>query len=182
MTRIALIDPAAAAAPAHDLLAAVRAKLGIVPNMTRAMAASPAVLKAYLAFGEALGGGRLDKRTGELIALAVAQENDCAYCLAAHTAIGGMLRIDAGDLAAARGGVHRDPRTQAILAFARKIVALRGHVRDADVAAVRAAGLDDADIAEVVGHVAINAFTNLFNSTVLTDVDFPAAPALKEAA
>ena len=58
----------------------------------------------------------------------------------------------------------------------------RGHVDDADVAALRAAGLDDEEIAEVVGHVAINVFTNLFNSAARTDVDFPAAPPLKHAA
>ena len=55
MSRVPLVDPATDG-PANDLLAAVRSKLGIVPNMTRAMANSPAVLKAYLAFGEALGG------------------------------------------------------------------------------------------------------------------------------
>lgn len=181
MSRVPLIDPAAAG-PAHDLLAAVRGKLGIVPNMTRAMANSPAVLKAYLAFGEALGGGRIDKRTGELIALTVAETNGCDYCLAAHTAIGGMLKIAADDLVAARGAAHRDPRTQAILAFARKVVVARGHVDDGDVAALRSAGLDDAEIADVVGHVAINVFTNLFNSTMRTDIDFPVAAPLKRAA
>ena len=101
MSRLPLINPAIAAAPADDLLAAVRAKLGIVPNMTRAMANSPAVLKAYLAFGTALAEGRVDKRTGELIALVVAETNGCDYCLAAHTAIGGMLKIAGDELAAA---------------------------------------------------------------------------------
>ena len=40
MSRVPLVDPATDG-PANDLLAAVRAKLGIVPNMTRAMANSP---------------------------------------------------------------------------------------------------------------------------------------------
>jgi len=181
MSRVPLVDPATDG-PANDLLAAVRAKLGIVPNMTRAMANSPAVLKAYLAFGEALGGGRVDKHTGELIALTVAETNGCDYCLAAHTAIGGMLKIGADDLVAARGAAHRDPRTRAILAFARKVVVARGHVHDADVAALRIAGLDDAEIADVVGHIAINVFTNLFNSAMRTDIDFPVAAPLKRAA
>ena len=181
MARIALTDPNADT-PARPLLAAVRAKLGLVPNMTRAMAASPAVLKAYLAFGEALGGGRLDRRTGELIALAVAEANGCDYCLAAHTALGGLLKIGGDELADARRGLGRDARTAAILAFARRVIVERGHVDDADVAGLRAAGLDDGEIAEVIGHVAINAFTNLFNSAVRTDVDFPAAAPLRRAA
>ena len=77
---------------------------------------------------------------------------------------------------------HRDPRTRAILAFARKVVVARGHVDDADVAALRIAGLDDAEIADVVGHIAINVFTNLFNSALRTDIDFPVAAPLKRAA
>ena len=182
MSRLPLIDPANTSTPAYDLLATVRAKLGIVPNMTRAMANSPAVLKAYLAFGEALSAGRIDKRTGELIALTVAEANGCDYCRAAHTAIGGMLKISAGDLADARRALHPEPRTQQILAFAKQLVERRGHVDDADISALRGAGLDDAEIADVVGHAAINVFTNLFNSAARTDVDFPPAPLLRQVA
>jgi len=182
MSRLPLIDPAHAAGPARDLLGAVRAKLGLVPNMTRAMANSPAVLRAYLAFGEALGSGRIDKRTGELIALVVAETDGCDYCLAAHTAIVGMLKLAADDLANARRATARDARTAAILAFARKLVVERGHVDDTDMASLRAAGLDDGEIADVVGHVAINVFTNLFNSAARTDVDFPVVAPLKQAA
>jgi hypothetical protein len=44
---------------------------------------------------------------------------------------------------------------------------------------VRARGLTDAEIAEVVAHVALNVFTNYFNLTSGTEVDFPAVPALE---
>ena len=37
----------------------------------------------------------------------------------------------------------------------------------------------DAEIAEVVAHVGLNIFTNYFNNTAETDIDFPKAPALK---
>jgi hypothetical protein len=33
-----------------------------------------------------------------------------------------------------------------------------------------------------VGHIAINVFINLFNSAMLTDIDFPMAAPLKRAA
>jgi hypothetical protein len=48
MERISPVNPQTAQGKAKELLDAVKAKLGIVPNMTRAMAVSPPVLDAYL--------------------------------------------------------------------------------------------------------------------------------------
>jgi hypothetical protein len=56
---------------------------------------------------------------------------------------------------------------------ARRIVETRGHVLDEDVRSARSAGLSDANIAEVVGHVALNTFTNDFNKVARTEIDFP---------
>ena len=67
MPRLPLIDPANATGPAKPLLDAVGKKLGLVPNMTRAMANSPAVLKAYLEFSGALAGASLSAKTRELV-------------------------------------------------------------------------------------------------------------------
>lgn len=63
---------------------------------------------------------------------------------------------------------------KAALRLARAIVEARGHVSDADVGAAHDAGLSDAEIAEVTAHVALNVFTNYFNSLAGTEVDFPA--------
>lgn len=178
MTRLTLIDPAQAQGPAKTLLDAVGRKLGLVPNMTRAMANSPAALKAYLEFSGALAGASLDARKRELIALAVGEVNGCAYCLAAHTAIGGSLGLPAAALTAARGATSDDAHTAAILRFARELVLRRGLVTDADLRAARAAGVTDAEIAEIVATTALNVFTNWFNHVAETPVDFPPVAAL----
>jgi uncharacterized peroxidase-related enzyme len=137
------------------------------------MAASPAVLEGYLGLQGALERGALDARMRELIALAVAETNGCDYCLSAHTALGGMLKLAPAALDAARGAESADQRTRAALQFARRVLEARGHVSGADLAVVRAAGFDDGAIAEIVGNVAVNVFTNLFNSVAGTDIDFP---------
>ena len=173
MPRLNPIDPMHADARAKPLLDAVQRKLGITPNMMKTMATSPAVLKGYLDFAGALGGAAIGARTQELIALTVAQANGCDYCLSAHTAIGGLFKIPAAELDAARDGVSADPKTAAILRFARIVVDTRGKVGDGDVAALRGAGASDAEIAEVVAIAALNVFTNLFNNVAATDVDFP---------
>ncbi len=82
------------------------------------------------------------------------------------------------DILDSRKGTSTDPKTDALLRFARTVVAKQGVVDDADVEAVRAAGYGDAEIAEVVAHVALNIFTNYFNNVAGTAIDFPKAPAL----
>jgi len=178
MSRLPLIDPAHATGDAKPLLDAVGKKLGLVPNMTRAMANSPAALKAYLEFSGALAGASLSARTRELIALTVGEVNGCDYCVAAHTAIGGMLGLKGESLTAARAGKSDDARTAAVLRFARALVLQRGLVSDADLRDVRAAGVTDGEIAETVATVALNVFTNWFNHVAETPIDFPAVAPL----
>ncbi len=82
MARITQINPEAATGRARVLLDAVKERLGLVPNMHRAMANAPAALDGYLQLHGALGKGALPARAREQIALAVAQANGCDYCLA----------------------------------------------------------------------------------------------------
>lgn len=178
MERITPVDPRTAQGKAKHLLDAVKAKLGIVPNMTRAMAVSPPVLDAYLGFSGALGHGVLPARVREQLALDVGEANRCDYCVSAHSAIGKRVGLTEQDVLDSRRGTSADPKTDALLRFARTVVAKQGVVDDADVAAVRDAGHGDAEIAEVVAHVALNIFTNYFNNVAGTAIDFPKADEL----
>ncbi len=181
MSRIHSIDPQSATGKAKELLEVVQSKLGLVPNMTRAMANSPAVLDGYLSLSGALSKGTLSAKSREQIALAVAQTNECDYCLAAHSAIGKMVGLSVDQIMDSRRGTSVDPKTDAVIQFARQVVDQRGLVSDANIAQVRAAGLDDGAIAEVVANVALNIFTNYFNHVAETEIDFPRAVALDHA-
>jgi AhpD family alkylhydroperoxidase len=176
MPRIQPIDPAQASAAVAEQLAATQRALGSIPQMFATAAQSPAALTAMNAFFAALGRGRLGGKIGERIAIAVAQEDGCEYCLSAHTALGTLHGVDAGDLAAARRGVSSDPKAQAALRLALTILERRGRVPDAALEAARTAGLDDGDIVEVVAHVGLNVFTNYLNNLAQTEVDFPRVP------
>jgi uncharacterized peroxidase-related enzyme len=178
MERITPVDPQTAEGKAKQLLDAAKAKLGIVPNMTRSMAVSPAVLEAYLSFSGALGHGVLPAKVREQLALDVGEVNHCEYCVSAHSAIGKHAGLTQQEILDSRRGTSADANVDALLRFARMVVAKRGVVDDADVAAVRGAGYGDAEIAEVVAHVALNIFTNYFNNVAGTAIDFPRAPAL----
>jgi uncharacterized peroxidase-related enzyme len=173
MTRLQLVDPSTATGKAKDLLDAVKGKLGLVPNMTKVMATSPAVLEAYLGFSGALSGGLLDAKTREQLALLTAQQNHCDYCLSAHTAIGKMVGLNHEQIVASREGHGSNHKTTAALTFAKRVLETKGQVIAADLAAVREAGFSDGEIAEIIAHVALNVFTNYFNVATDVDIDFP---------
>ncbi len=173
MARIPTVDPATAAGKQGELLAAVKSKLGLVPNMTKVMANSPAALEAYLNFSGSLGNGSLPAKVREQIAILVAEGNSCTYCLSAHTAIGKMVGLPESELAAAREGSSSDAKTLAALRFAHAVLSTTGEITDSEVDAVRSAGWSDAQIAEIVANVALNVYTNLINKTFNVEVDFP---------
>jgi len=173
MARLNPVQSDQATGKAKELLDAVQAKLKMTPNMTRVMANSPAVLQGYLSFSGALAGGALDPKLREMIALEVGEQNACQYCVSAHTAIGKMTGLSDSDIDAARGAQASSSKNAAALQFARQIIAKRGLTTEADVDAVRNAGFSDAEIAEIIAHVALNVFTNYFNNTAGVEVDFP---------
>ncbi|MER5311277.1 carboxymuconolactone decarboxylase family protein [Streptomyces sp. NPDC002773] len=174
MSRLPIIEPDTAQGAAADLLAAVQKALGVTPNMTKVMANSPAVLKGYLEFSGALGTGALPVGIREAIALVVAQENSCDYCLSAHTYIATNL---AGLSEAEAGGARRadsaDPKTAAVLKLAASLVRSHGSVEEGEIKIAREAGLTDAEITEVIGNVALNVFTNYLNKAADVDIDWP---------
>jgi alkylhydroperoxidase family enzyme len=82
-----------------------------------------------------------------------------------------------GSMSANRNGTSQDPKADAAVRFAAKLVRERGHVSEADVKAVKAAGYDDAQLIEIVLHAALNTWTNLINVVGDTDIDFPVVTA-----
>ncbi len=118
MNRVPLIDRADTSAERKALLDEIHGAFGATPNMFRAVANSPAALRSMWGSFGALGAGTLGARLGEQIAVAVADRNRCAYCLAAHTALGQNAGASADEMAAAQRGESGDPKTRAALRFA----------------------------------------------------------------
>lgn len=174
MARLQALQPDQATGKTKELFTAIEGKLGMVPNMMKTMGNSNAVLEGYLNLSGALATGNLSASTGELIALAVAESNHCNYCLSAHTYIGAnLVKIDADTLHNARQGNATDAKTKAILQFAKILVFKNGLVTDEDVQDAKNANISEAEICEIVAHVALNIFTNYFNNTANTFIDFP---------
>ena len=177
MSRIALVTDQTASPAAADLFAAIKKKVGAVPNLYRVIAHEPAALQGVLGLGDGLGAGSFDAATREAIALAVAGENNCDYCASAHTAISKSLKVSEDEIGARLQGLSADARLEAILTFAKAVVEKRGFVSDDDLEDARAAGLGDGEIIETVANVVANIFTNYVNHVAETEIDFPVVKA-----
>ena len=172
LTTHATID--AAPEGSRPLLEAVKKQLGVAPNLFRMVSSSPAALEGYVGLIGALGKGTLPAATHERIALAVAEANRCDYCLSAHTYLGrNVAKLDDAEMAANRNGASNDPKADAAVRFARAVMERRGHVIDDELRSIKAAGYTEAQIIEVIQHVALNTWTNYVNEVASTDVDFP---------
>ena len=179
MTRIPVHSVDSAPEGGRDALKALEAQFGKVLNIHGAMAHSPAVLETYVAIQRALEDkGALDKKLREVVALAVANVDECSYCQAAHTLGGKAAGLSEADTIAIRRGQVDDPKLQALVTLVREQAAEVGHVQDSTWQAALDAGWTDAELTETSAHVALNLFTNYFNHLVQTDLDLPAAPAL----
>jgi len=163
---------------AAEILNGVNKKMGKVPNIIGTMANAPAVAKAYLNFSGAMSESSLPAELREQVALVVGQANNCNYCVSAHSFLGKSAGLSDDQVIAARKGQSEDGQRQAALTFAKQVVDKKGYVSDDDVAAVRDAGYSDQEIAELVGLVALNIFTNYFNHVTDPEVDFPVAAPL----
>ena len=137
-------------AASQPLLQAVKKQFGVVPNLFRLVGTSPAALEGYLGLNGALGKGALEAPTRARIALAVAEVNGCDYCLSAHSYLGkNLTKLSDAEIAANRNGHSADAK----------------------------AGYDDAQVIEIVLHVALNTLTNYVNEVAKTAIDFPAVAA-----
>jgi uncharacterized peroxidase-related enzyme len=183
MSRIAIPATVSdAPAASQPLLNAVAKQLGVVPNMFRLISASPQALEGYLGMSGALAKGAIPAATRERIALAVAELNGCDYCLSAHTYLGkNLAKLDDAEITANRRGASNDPKADAAVRFAVQVAQARGQVSAADISAVKLAGYTDAQVIEIVQHVALNTWTNYLNEVFKTDIDFPVVEARKAA-
>ncbi|MGE0558809.1 MAG: carboxymuconolactone decarboxylase family protein [Burkholderiales bacterium] len=173
MTQIAPLTAADADADTAATLAAVKSKLGMVPNLFSTLARAPSALKALLAVNEAIASGQLNAAEREIVALAVSQANGCEYCVSAHTLLGAKAGLSTDETLQARAGHGVQLRSGALAAFARELVETRGRIKPVALEAYRKSGLSDEDMLEVVANTAATTLTNYTNNVANTEVDFP---------
>ena len=113
---------------AQSLLQGVQQKFGFVPNLLGTMASEPALLEAYLTLNSIFEKSSLNPTERQLVLIAVSQANGCQYCLAAHSALAMMAKVDGPLIVAAREGRPTgDHKLDALLSFTREVTSSRGY-------------------------------------------------------
>jgi AhpD family alkylhydroperoxidase len=155
----------------------LKGKLGMVPNLYATLAHSEHALGNYLAFQNAKSS--ITGKAREVVNLIVSQVNECEYCLAAHTVIGGMVGFTPEQVLEIRSGrASFDAKLDALARLVRSIAVSRGKGDQALVNAFLAAGWTKENLVDVIVTIGDKVVTNYLHSTTKVPVDFPAAPAL----
>ena len=173
MSRINVVQKDNANSEQKSLLDAIQVQLGMVPNFLKVFANSPAALRAFLGLYGIAGEGSLDAMTRERIAIALAQQNACQYCVSAHSAIGRKTGLNGDEIDANRAGTSQDARAAIAVKFARALSEHKGEVTATELQEVRDAGYNDADIVEIITHVGMNILTNILGKASRVEIDFP---------
>ncbi len=151
--------------------------LGFVPNLYATFAHSDTALATYLALQNAKSS--LSPKAREVINLVVSQVNSCAYCLAAHTALGKMVGFTPEQLLEIRrGSASFDARLDALAKLVRNITLERGHPDPALVQAFFNSGWTEANLVDAMVVVGDKIVSNFLHGATQIPVDFPAAPSL----
>ncbi|MFA7280845.1 MAG: carboxymuconolactone decarboxylase family protein [Sterolibacterium sp.] len=161
-----------------EVLETALKQVGFIPNMYANMANVPGVLTTYLhgytAFRQQSG---LSPAEQEVVFLAISQQNDCTYCMAAHSMIADKVSgVPAPVLAAIRSNQPiPDTRLQALYSFAQELVKTSGKPSQAVAAAFLSAGYTETTALQIILATAVKALSNYTNHLFQTVVDDPFA-------
>jgi uncharacterized peroxidase-related enzyme len=174
-----------APAAARPLLEAAKAKLGFIPNLYGNLAEAPAALQAYFDLSAHFDQTSFTPVERQVVLLAISTENNCEFCVAAHSVIARqMVKVPSAVVDALRASTPLpDARLQALAAFTRAVVRDRGFVTPAALGAFLKAGFTHRQVIEVVLGVSMKTLSNYVNhlTGTRTNSEF-AAEAWKRAA
>jgi uncharacterized peroxidase-related enzyme len=162
-----------APAAAQPLLEGSLKKYGFVPNLHGGLAEAPAALQAYIELTALFDKTSLSPTERQVVLLAASVENNCTYCVAAHSTIAKqMVKTDAANVEALRKQQSlSDPKLDALAAFTRAVVKQRGRVCGKTLDNFITAGYSRAQVLEVVLGVAFKTLSNYTNHLIDTPLD-----------
>ena len=151
--------------------------LGMVPNLYATFAHSETALPNYLAFQNAKSS--LMGKAREVVNLVTSQVNNCEYCLAAHTALGGMVGFTSEQIIEIRHGhASFDPKFDALARLTKSVVESRGHIDPVLLDGFFASGWTKENLVDAIVIMGDKTVSNYLHGVTKVPVDFPPAPAL----
>ena len=174
MTDFTLHDETTAPDDSKPLLAKSQKAFGMVPGLHAVMAEAPGLLDAYQQVHELFLNSSFDKDETTVVWQTVNVENNCHYCVPAHTGIAKAMGVDDAITEALRNETSLpNARLEALRDFTLSVVRDRGNVDDAKVQAFLDAGFTRRNILEVVLGYSQKVMSNYTNHLAQTPVDKP---------
>lgn len=155
-------------------LVTIKKAMGMIPNMYSTMANNPALLDsyshAYKTFRENAG---LTSQEQEIIFLSIAFENECDYCMAAHSFVADkMSKVPTEITNAIRNNTEiENAKYKALSQFSRVMTAKRGNLSQDDIDSFLNAGYTENHILGVITGIGIKTMSNYFNHVFNTPID-----------
>jgi len=172
MSRHPIHSTETAPAASRPILEGAKKALGFVPNLYGTFADAPPVLQAYTAVATAFDSTSLTPLERQVVSLTASFENECTYCMAAHSTMAGMQKLDGDVIDALRAGQElSDPKLAALARFTRLVVSERGFVSAAEQQRFLDAGFTPAQVLEVVLGVAMKTISNYTNHLAAPPLD-----------
>lgn len=161
----------------REVLAQVAKKFGFIPNMLGNMAHAPALLKAYLSVSSLFDETSLTPTERQVVLLVASVQNNCVYCVGAHTVIASMQKVpsDVVESVRARRPIA-DPKLEALRKFVEETVETRGWPAEATQRRFLEAGYLEAQALEVIVGVGLKTMSNYMNHLAETELDPQFAP------
>ena len=157
-----------------EMLAQLEKSMGLLPNVMKQMANSPAALEAFLSSKEALSKGLLSDRMRALIGILIAETYSCGYLLSARIAQAKKAGMSDEDILAAKDQCSKDPKEDRGLQFVRNLVLRHGELPPSELAELKAAGYSEGEIVELIANTSYNMEVYYLIQVAKPEADFPA--------
>lgn len=157
-----------------EILKTAKNKMGMIPNMYAGMANNPALLDAYIksynTFRENSG---FNSQEQEVVFLAIAFENNCDYCMAAHSFVAdNVSKVPTEVTNAIRNNTEvPNAKLKALSDFSKAMVSKRGLPSFEDIDAFLNSGYTQNHILGIITGIGVKTMSNYFNHVFNTPLD-----------
>jgi len=165
-------DKTSAPAASLPVIEATEKAFGFLPNLYGIFAESPAAIAAYAAINEALKHCALSPVEQQVVALTVSTENNCNYCVGAHSVIATMAKIPTDILQQLRQQqALSDARLEALRQYTLAVLKHKGWVPAENLQAFQNAGYTRQHMLDTLTIVAMKTLSNYTNHLAHTPLD-----------
>lgn len=174
MTTFTKHTPDTAPEDSKPLLARSQESFGRIPGLHAVMAEAPGLLDGYQQLHKLFLESSFDDDEKTVVWQAINVENECHYCVPAHTGIAKMMGVDDEITNALRDeNPLPNAKLEALRDFTLSLVRQRGELDDTTVQAFLDAGYTQRNILEVILGYAQKVMSNYTNHIAQTPVDEP---------